>query len=302
MLDLNDAYIFAKVVEHGGFTAAARRLGRPKSTLSKRVAMLEAGLGARLLQRDARRMVLTDVGVEFHRHVAAMLIEAEAAQAAIDGRLAKAAGPVRITASIITAQQHLAVILPGLAAAYPDVQLILHATDRWVDVIAEGFDVAVRDHLAPLPDSALTQRRVGTEADCLIAAPAYLAHAGMPATPEDLERHDGLLNGALTQVPPWRLIHMSGGEQEVRPRMRFFSDDPVGLIQMAASGFGIACLPLSVCASGIQSGDLLRVLPDWSARGATTTILYPHRRGQLPAVKAVVDYLAREMSLRLRAA
>lgn len=299
MFSLDDARLFARVVEHGGFSAAARAGGQPKSTLSKRVAALERQLGARLLHRNTRGFALTEVGAAFHRHVAALLIEAEAAEAEVKGRLAEPSGVVRLTASIITAQHHLAVVLPEIAAALPKVQILLHATDRKVDLVQEGFDLALRDHLDPLPASDLLQRRLGAEPDFLVAAPGYLARAGRPAVPPDLIAHQGLLNGAPAKPMAWRLRTAAGALCEATPMPRFFADDPVTLVGMALAGFGIACLPRCVAAEPLREGRLERVLPDWVASGATTTLLVPHRRGQLPAVRALMNAFVRTLGPRL---
>ncbi len=174
MRNLNHFIVFAHVVDHKGFAPAARALNVPKSTLSKRVAELEKTLGVRLINRTSRRFTVTEIGEDFYRHASAMLIEAEAAEAIVKGRLAEPSGTVRITASVPTAQMMLAGLLPPLALTYPKMRVMLHATDRFVDVVQEGFDIAVRDHFAPLPDSGMVQRRVATDAIWLVAAPAYL--------------------------------------------------------------------------------------------------------------------------------
>lgn len=299
---LDDARLFARVVESGGFSAAARLTGQPKSTLSKRVAMLESTLGVRLLNRNSRRLSLTAAGEDFHAHVSAMLIEAEAAEAAIQARLSGPRGRLRMTASLITARYHLAPILPAIAEKYPEVQLILHATDRMVDIVQEAFDLALRDHHAPLPSSDLSQRRVGFEPDYLVASPAYLEARGEPEGPQALEVHDGLMNGAIAGPFSWRLTREDGEESVVSPRLRAFADDPDTLLELALAGLGIAAMPRSQCAHHLARGSLVRVAPGWIAGGATTTLLVPHRRGQLPAVRAVADELVLMLRERLREA
>lgn len=227
-MKLNDLYYFVQVVDQGGFSAAARALGLPKSSLSKRIAVLEQDLGARLIQRTTRRLALTEAGQAFHRHAAA-------AQEAVTSRLAEPRGLVRISASPATVQMGLADILPGLARRYPKIRIALTATHRYVDLIQEGIDIAIRAHRHPLPDSELVQRRLGYAPNYLVAAPSYLAERGHPRQPADLAAHDG---------------------------------------------------------PAISAGRLVHLLPAWDAGGATTTLLVPHRRGQLPSVRAVLDYLA----------
>ncbi len=293
MRNLNDFIIFAHVVDHKGFAPAARVLNVPKSTLSKRVGELEKRLGVRLINRTSRRFTVTEIGEDFYRHAAAMLIEAEAAEAVVKGRLAEPSGTVRITASVPTAQMTLAGLLPQLALAYPKMRVVLHATDRFVDLIQEGFDIAVRDHFAPLPDSGLVQRRVATEVIWLVAAPDYLARRGTSLQPGDLDDHDGLLTSLASDG--WRLHNQDGVAASVRPKPRFVADESRVLLEAALSGLGITALPRKLCRAEIDNGSLVRVLPDWQAGLVTTTLLMPHRRGQLPSVRTVVDFIAERL-------
>ncbi|KGM31019.1 LysR family transcriptional regulator [Inquilinus limosus] len=292
MLNLNDLILFVRAVDAGGFAAAARRLGLPKSTISKRVAELEAALGARLIHRTSRSFVLTELGRDFYDHAQAAMIEAEAAEGVVRRRLAEPSGTVRITASVPTAQFRLAGLLPALARAYPKIRLQLHVTDRFVDLVQEGFDIAVRSHFAPLPDSELLQRRMGVERIALVAAPDYLARRGTPAEPADLAEHDGLLTGPSVTV--WRLRHRDGPEEQVAPVSSFVADESVVLRQAAVAGIGVACLPETMTAEARAAGTLMPVLPEWAAGTVWTTLLTPHRRGQLPAVRAVIDFLVKE--------
>jgi DNA-binding transcriptional LysR family regulator len=296
MLNLNDLYFFVRVVDHKGFAAAARALNVPKSTLSKRVAALENDLQVRLIQRTSRSFVMTETGQAFYQHASAMLIEAEAAENVVKGRLAEPSGIVRLTASVTTAQLLLADLLPELARLYPKLQVVLHATDRFVDLIHEGFDIAVRDHSAPLPDSSLIQRRVGFEPFYLVASPDYLQRRGMPAQPEDLVGHDGLLIAPTAQAQTWALHEESGRTIDICPVPRFFANEPMTLLKAAITGLGIGCLPHGLCVPSIDIGALVRVLPAWQAVGMTTTLLISHRRGQLPSVRAAIDFLAASLS------
>ncbi|MFP2958547.1 LysR substrate-binding domain-containing protein [Myxococcus sp. 1LA] len=288
-MNLNDLQIFVQAVESGGFAAAARRLGIPKSTVSKRVAELEEGLGARLIQRTSRSFTLTDVGRDFLDHARAVVIEAEAAENVVRRRQAEPSGVVRITTSVPTAQFRLADRLPRLALAHPKVRVELHATDRFVDLVQEGFDIAVRSHFAPLPASGLVQRRLSVEPTILVASPGYLAGRGKPRQPEDLEEHDGLLTNAM--AAQWRLRGRTGDTATVVPRARMIADESLVLLKAAVAGLGVVCLPESFTRVDVEAGRLVRVLPSWTAGTVMTTILTPHRRGQLPAVRAVIDFL-----------
>lgn len=290
-LNLNDLQIFVQAVDSGGFAAAARRLGMPKSTISKRVAALEADLETRLLHRTSRSFMLTDPGRDFYEHAFAALIEAEAAESAVRQRHAEPSGIVRITASVPAAQFFLSDHLPSLAVAYPKLTLQLHATDRFVDLVQEGFDIAVRNHFAPLPDSELLQRQVSIDEVILVAAPSYLEKHGFPADPRDLKNHAGLLVSQTAKA--WRLHHVDQGTISVSPHCRFIADETLVLLRAAASGLGIACLPETGCKAAMEHGQIVRVLPGWTAGTVATSILTTHRRGQLPGVRAVVEFLAK---------
>ncbi|KRA82001.1 LysR family transcriptional regulator [Lysobacter sp. Root667] len=290
MLNLNDLVLFAAAVEEGGFAAAGRRLGVPKSTVSKRVAELEAGLQARLIHRTSRSFTLTEVGRDFYEHARAALIETEAAEASVRQRVAEPSGSVRITASVPTAQLYLAEHLPRLAQRHPKLQLQLDVTDRFVDLVQEGYDIALRSHFAPLPDSGLVQRSLVVETIVLVAAPAYLDAQGMPATPSQLSMHDGLLTSAAATA--WNLQHRDGERAQATPRARMSANESTALLRAACAGLGIACLPEAFCARALRAGELQRVLPDWNAGRVTTTLVMPHRRGLLPGVRATVEFLA----------
>ena len=291
MLNLNDLHFFVQAVDSGGFAAASRRLGYPKSTISKRVGELEAALGARLIHRTSRSFVLTDAGQDFYDHARAALIEAEAAEDSVRSRVAEPSGTVSITASVPTVQYYLAEQMPRLARKHPKLQIRLHVTDRFVDLVQEGFDIAVRSHFAPLPDSDLVQRQMRTEPIILVAAANYLVLRGTPLSPEALAHHDGLLTAPSAKV--WQLSGGEGRQATVAPVPRLFADESVALLKSAEAGLGIAPLPEAFVASALESGRLVRVLPGWHAGAVTTTLLTPHRRGQLPAVRAVIDFLVR---------
>ncbi len=290
MLNLNDLRLFVQAVDSGGFTAAGRRAGIPKSTVSKRIAELEASLGARLIHRTSRRFALTDIGHGFYDHARAAVIEAETAEGLVRSRLAEPSGTVRITAAVPVVQFHLADRLPLLAEALPRVRVELHATDRFVDLVEEGFDIAVRSHFAPLPDSSMVQRLLAVERVVPVASPAYLARRGVPGHPSALGEHDALLTGRSAGT--WRLDDGAGTVVAVTPRPRLVADESVALLRTAAAGLGVACLPERICRDAVDSGALIRILPGWSAGTVTTTLLMPHRRGLLPSVRAVVDFLA----------
>lgn len=295
-MNLNDLALFVKVVDHGGLAPAGRALGIPKSTLSKRLAELEKAIGARLIHRTSRSFAVTEIGQDFHRHAAAMLIEAEAAENVVKGRLAEPSGTVRITASLPIAQLHLAPLLPRLAAEYPKVRIQLEVSDRMVDMVQEGFDLALRNHFAPLPDTDLIQRNLYWDPVWLVASPDYIEAKGLPAGPEDLAAFDGLLASPANRI--WTLRNGEGVVAEVTLPPRYFANETTSLLEAAKAGLGVACLAGIFCAPLVKSGALVRVLPEWTAGGVAATLLMPHRRGQLPSVRAIADRLIAELSQR----
>ncbi|MGO7538671.1 LysR substrate-binding domain-containing protein [Rhizobium ruizarguesonis] len=293
LFNLNDLHLFVQAVDSGSFTAAARHLGIPKSTVSKRVAELERRLGVRLIQRTSRSFALTELGREFFQHAQASIIEAEMAEGIVRRHLAEPAGRVRLTASVPTAQFTLTEHLPALAVRYPKLRLSVHVTDRFVDIVQEGFDIALRSHRTPLPDSALVQRKLASHPFYILASPDYVSVHGEPRRPEELAQHATIMT-SLTE-DQWRL-YSGGDEALVALHSVMAADEPYVLMEMAMSGLGITCLPTSVCRKALADGRLVRVLPEWTAGSIETTILMPHRRGQLPAVRAVVDFLAERLA------
>lgn len=299
MLNLNDVYYFAHVVERQGFAAAGRVLGVPKSTLSKRVAALEKSLGARLILRNARSFTVSKVGQEFYTRAAAMLREAEAAERVVRRRTSEPSGVVRVTMSMTTAQVAMSGVLSELAQRYPKIHVELHATNRYVDLIDEGFDIAARAHYETLSDSGLVQRRLGSSPLYLVAAPAYLRARPPVQSPPDIEAHEALLTQSSPTPLAWKLLDSTGTTHAVTPHARYFIDEPLTLLHAAVAGLGIACLPRELCASSIEAGTLARVLPDCSVQGASMTLLTPHRKLRLPAVAAMLEVLSAQLTNRL---
>ena len=243
----------------------------PKSTVSKRVGELEARLGVRLIQRTSRSFVLTDVGHEVHEHARAALIEIEGAEAAVRRRLAEPSGTVRLTASIPTIQLQLAEQLPRLATVFPKLRLVVHATDRFVDLVQEGFDIAVRSHFAPLPDSGLVQRRLRVQPILLVASPAYLEARGTHPSSRPSSRSTRACSSARLPTT-WRLRRVDGVEAWRGRGERLTVDESVALLNAATAGLGIVPLPGEICRE--HSGGPVAScgsLPDWTAGEVTTS-------------------------------
>ena len=300
VLDLNDFYYFVQVVDRGGFTAASRTLRIPKSTLSHRVQALEAALGVRLLHRTSRRFGMTDVGREFYRHAVAMLEHAELAETATRERLTEPKGTVRFTAAVATAEFAMSEVVCAFLVRHPEVNVVGCVTDDFVDIIGQNYDVAVRAHSAPLRDSTLVARTLASAPWSLFAGADYLETHEAPRTPQDLAAHPSLFMMRTNVIPEWRLQRAEGAKELVlRLVPRLIHSDMVTLKRAAIAGLGIVALPDYVCRLDVRSGALRRVLPDWTAGNSTLTALFPHRQGLLPAVRAFVDCLARELPSRV---
>jgi len=296
MLDLNDFFYYVQVVDRGGFTAAGRLLGVPKSTLSHRIQQLEKNLDVRLLNRTSRRFVMTDAGEEFYRHALTMLQHAGQAEAAMRQRQSEPSGTVRFTAPLSVAQFGLQTILVDFVRRFPKVDLFHHATSRQVDLVGENFDVAIRAHSAPLPDSTLVQRTLGPAPWFLFAAPSLFDETQLPGSPADLAPYPALYMARGATPPSWHLRNTTAPGDDVILRLapRIVSDDLISLKHAARAGLGIVALPGYVCRDDIRSGQLVRVLPHWLAGTSTLSAIIPHRRGLLPSVRAFVDCLATE--------
>jgi DNA-binding transcriptional LysR family regulator len=296
-LDLNDFFYFVQVVDRGGFTAASRTLRIPKSTLSYRIQQLETDLGVRLLNRTSRRFGMTDAGGEFYRHAVVMLREAELAETAIRHRLSEPAGIVRYTAAFATIQFAMRDIVANFLDRYPKVDIVTHASDQYVDIVGENYDVAIRAHSEPLPNSTLVQRTLTPAPWFLFAGGAYLEARGPVETPRELARHPSLFMMRTAIKPMWRLRRATRrGEELVLPLTpRLMIDDMLSLKQAAIAGLGVVALPGYVCRDDVKSGALRRVLPDWIAGDSTLTALIPYRQGLLPSVRAFIEHLAAEL-------
>jgi DNA-binding transcriptional LysR family regulator len=297
MLDWNDFYYFVQVVDRGGFTAAGRTLRIPKSTLSHRIQQLEATLGARLLNRTSRRFAATDAGAEFYRHAVSMLQQAELAETAIRQRLAEPIGTVRFTAGVATAQFALRELVADFLVRYPRIDLVGHATDVNVDIVGENYDIAIRAHSAPLPDSTLLQRTLAPAPWYLFAGTRYLEAKGSVNTPHDLEKHSSLFMMRTGVRPIWRLQRASRRKDEVVVHLapRLLMDDMISLKQAAIAGLGIVALPGYVCREEVHSGALRQILPGWIADDSTFTALIPYRQGLLPSVRVFLEHLTAEL-------
>ncbi|HEY5724043.1 MAG TPA: LysR family transcriptional regulator [Allosphingosinicella sp.] len=284
-VDLLDVLAFVRVVEAGGFSRAAERMGMSKSIVSRRVKRLEEGLGARLLTRGAQGAQPTDVGQAYYERAANVLAELEAAEEVVAEAVTQIAGPIRLSAPLSFGIQHLAPALAEFAADHPRVELDISLDDRNVDLIAGGFDLAVR--IGSLPDSSLIARRIAPVRKVPAASPAYLEARGRPEHPRDLAGHDILLYGN----EQWRFrVGKTWEYARGRPRMR--ADNGEMLRAAAIAGLGICLLPSFIAASAFESGALEPILTDYPLEEGGLHAVMPPGRATTARVRALVDFLA----------
>lgn len=299
MQPLDDFYYFAKVLEHGGYAKAARVLRIPKSRLSRHVSALESRLGVRLLNRSTRRFVVTDVGEEVRRHALAMLAEADAAVEAVEFARAEPRGLIKASCPVQLAQTAMAQFLPEFLARYPNIRLVLHATNRRVDVLNEGFDLALRVRTIPTGEDGLVMRSFGESRHLLVASGAYLEQRGRPERPEQLAQHATLSFAPETDRHTWALLDSSGAAARIEHSPRLVCHDFPLLRAAVLGGLGIALLPESVVRTDVDEGRLEQVLPAWTLPLGILHVVFPTRRGLLPSVRAFIDFLAERMPGRL---
>jgi DNA-binding transcriptional LysR family regulator len=296
MQDLNDLYLFALVVDKGSFTAASRAAGLTTSRISRRIAGLEERLGVRLLHRTTRKLALTAIGEMYYQHCRAMVSEAEAAAEAVEQIQASPRGRVRVTCPALTAQSVLGTIITDFMQRYPEVRISLAATDRMVDLIDEGFDVAIRFRATPLEDSNLVARPLGESRSYLVASPDFLDKHAHPARPGDLSGLSSLGKSRHDAAYSWHLTDAHGQTTVIPYQPLLDSDDWLVIKQAALAGLGIAAIPGELCRQELAAGRLKIVLPEWKLPGANLHIVYTSRRGLIPAVRAFIDFAAERLA------
>ena len=294
MQDLNDFVWFVKVVDYGGFAAAGRALDLPKSRLSRRIAQLEERLGVRLIHRTTRQFTVTEVGQTFYQHCKAMMVEAEAAEEAVAALQAEPRGIVRITCPITLLHVHVGPMLARFMARYPGINLQLEATNRRVDLVGEGVDIAIRVRPRPFDDSDLVLRVLADRGHCLVASPALIQRMGEPIAPSELSAWPGLSMNEGKHIHKWALSGPGGAKAEIHYHPRLITTDMLALREAAVAGIGVVQLPILMVKDQLASGELIRVLEAWEPRREVIHAVYPSRRGLLPSVRALVDFLTEE--------
>jgi len=282
--DLVDVLAFVRVAETGSFARAAERMGLSKPVLSRRVARLEAQLGARLLTRSARGARPTDIGEAYYARAANILAELDAAEEVVAEAVTQVAGPIRLTAPLSFGITHLAPALSEFALVHPRIELDVSLEDRTVDLTAGGYDVAVR--IGQLKDSALIARRIAPIRKAVVASPAYLEQRGRPRTPSEVAGHDVLLYA----YEQWRFRVGARWETvRVTPVMRSNNGDM--LLAAAAAGRGLVMLPSFIAAPAIAAGTVEVVLRDYPLEEGALHAVMPPGRATTARVRALVDFL-----------
>ncbi|EER60531.1 transcriptional regulator, LysR family [Acidovorax delafieldii 2AN] len=295
MQDLNDMLYFAEVVERGGFAAAGRALGIPKSRLSRRVSELEAQLGVRLLQRTTRKLSLTDVGEAYLRHCQAMRESAQAAADTVAQVQTEPQGTVRLSCPVTLAQTVLAELMPEFLARWPRVRIEMQVSNRAVNPVEEGVDVALRVRPSLDDSGSMVVKRLDDATQILVASPDLLARQGTPRTLEDLTRLDSIAMSAVDGRSMLRLIGEGGREQTLHHHPRYVADDLLTLKFAALAGTGMCWLPDYMCQEEVRAGRLVHLLPGWAPPRGIVHAVFPSRRGLSPAVRRFLDFLGETM-------
>ncbi|MEK8022262.1 MAG: LysR family transcriptional regulator [Candidatus Hydrogenedentota bacterium] len=285
--------IFVAVVDAGGFSRAARALSVPKSFVSRKVALLEEHLGVRLLNRTTRSLSLTDAGREFHEQAARVVASAEEAERTVTGMRETPSGLLRITAPVEFGIEYLGPVATGFMARYPEVRLDLALTDRTVDLVEEGVDLAIR--ATSLADSSLIARPLGKARFILVASPKYLAARGVPKRPSDLTAHDAIVYGTVTAKPTW-ILENKGRKVRVPIKPRQTSTVLALAREAALAGLGIAFLPSFLCVAEIRRKSLVPILERFLPAERAIHVVYPARRHLAAKTRAFLDYLREKMT------
>lgn len=294
-MDFNQAAVFVKVVQSGSFSAAARLLGLPTSTVSNRVAMLEKRLGVTLLQRTTRRLHLTDAGQTYFEHASVGLAHMFDAEAAVTEAATEPCGLLRVTAPVDVGDQILALILRRMRSCWPKVQVELVLMNRYVDLVAEGVDVAIRT--GSLQDSTLIAKNAGIARWAAFASPDYLSGAAVIDSPQAL-RHHCCLQFTPLGKDSWTFHHADASLTVPMPGQIMVND--VGLIMtLVLAGEGVALLPVYLCRQACMEGRLVRVLPEWHAKADPIHVVYPRQRFMAPKLRAFIDLAVQELAVCL---
>jgi DNA-binding transcriptional LysR family regulator len=293
MVDLNDIVMFARVVEAGSFTAAARLLGMPKTTVSRRVAALEREVGVRLLQRTTRSLNLTDAGRLYYERSSLALRALDEANLQLSEARTEPSGTIRISSPVGFGGHFLTGMVFDFLALHPKTKVELRLTDDKLNLVESGIDLAFRTGI--LQDSTLIARKLGATHRVLCASPGYLARRGVPAVPADLVRHHCVIAGASTANASW-VLDGPHGQETVTVSGRFAANEMQAVIAAAIAGYGIAQLPHGIVEAPITDGRLRRVLEGYTTPAGGLYVVYPSSRHLSPLVKAFIELAAGRIS------
>jgi DNA-binding transcriptional LysR family regulator len=291
MEDLNSLHIFAQVVEHNGFSGAARALGIARSSVCRRVGQLEEDLGVRLVQRSTRQFAVTELGMEFYGYCLRMVQEARAGYERMACANAKPSGVIRLSCPSIVMQLVVGPLIPLFTNQHPEVRIAVEANHRRVD-LEENFDLWIRIVQIPSESSRMIMRSLGVVDQVLVAGSGFIKHHGRPTSAEQVSRLPTLSHGSLQGPHVWKLIDRRNQELQVRHEPMLIIDDMMLIRQAVVQGLGIAQLPLAFCSNEIQQGLLEVLLPDYAGPLSEIQVIFPSRRGVLPAVRSFIDFLS----------
>jgi len=289
-----DMQMFVKVVESASISAAAERLNLAKSAVSRRLAELEARLGASLLTRTTRRLNLTDSGRAYYQRSLAILADLAEAEAAVAQSHAALSGGIKVALPLSFGLLHLAPLIQAFMRQHPEVRFDLDFNDRQIDLMQEGFDLAIR--IADLADSSFIARRLAPIRHALCASPGYLAHAGTPRVAADLENHVCLAYSNLANPGLWSYRGPDGAPGSVRVPVRLAANSGEFLIRAALAGEGLLLHPTFYLQDALRSGQLLRVLPDHAWPELSAYAIYPPTRHLSRRVRVLIDYFAEHLA------
>jgi DNA-binding transcriptional LysR family regulator len=292
--DMEAMASFATVVQTRGIAAAAAELGLSAPTVSKALARLEQRLGSRLLNRTSRRFALTDAGQMLADRAAKLLADAEAAQAALLTQSSTPRGMVRLAAPMSFGVSEVAPILPDFLRQFPEVSVDLHLSDALVDVIGEGFDLALR--IGELLDSSLLVRRLAPIPRMVVASPAYLERRGRPVHPAELAAHDCFVYAYQRTRDAWRFANAAGETVTVRPSGRLRVNNGDAALPAVIAGVGIAAMPEFIGGEAVADGRLEKILEDWQGLPANLYLLTPPNGPRPARVQVLVDFLIQRLS------
>ncbi len=293
-MDLNDIVVFTKVVETKSFTGAADALGLPKSTVSRKLAQLEERLGVRLVQRTTRKLALTEIGEAYYERCSRIVADIAAAEQVVTDMQATPRGRLRLTASVDFSTRFLGEIVAEFLGQHPDINVELEATDRVVDLIEEGFDLAVR--FGPMPESTLIARRMCSVDLFLCASPDYLHRRGTPKSVEELDEHDHVLFTPASRNQTWTLVGPNEQTYDFGRPARLASNNYGAVVDAARAGTGVTAISEFMVTEEMKSGALVRVLPEWKTRPTEVHAVYPARQNVPPRLTLFLEHLAKSLN------